>query len=63
MGINKRLSSISSSKEVFDNAIAPYQEALDKSGYKYKLEFDSSAGKEPAPKNNRKRNQTWLTHQ
>ena len=35
--IKKRLSEISSDKESFDNAKKPYQEALNKSGYKYKL--------------------------
>ena len=34
--INKRLSSISSNKEVFDSAFPPYQEALKQSGYDYK---------------------------
>ena len=38
--INRRLSSISSSKEVFEAACPPYQAALDKSGYNYKLNFD-----------------------
>ena len=38
--INRRLSSISSSKEIFDAAVPPYQEALDKAGYDYKLEFN-----------------------
>jgi len=35
--INKRLTSISSSKEVFDAAITPYQKAIDESGYNFKL--------------------------
>ena len=33
LNINKRLTSISSSKEVFDRSIAPYQKALTESGY------------------------------
>ena len=37
--INKRLTSISSSKNVFDAAIPPYQKALDESGYSYKLTY------------------------
>ena len=33
--INKRLSSISSSHKVFDEATPPYQKALDEDGYKH----------------------------
>ena len=56
--INKRLSSISSNKQVFDSACPPYQEALKRSGYDYKLHFEppkiSTNGK------NRKRNITFF---
>ena len=38
-GINQRLSSISSSKDIFDRCKQPYQDALERSGYKYKLEY------------------------
>ena len=37
LGINKRLCEISSSKEVFLEAIPPYQKELDDCGYNYKL--------------------------
>ena len=37
LNINKRLTNISSSKEVFEESIAPYQQALKKSGYDHKL--------------------------
>ena len=37
LGINKRLSEISSTKEVFMDAIPPYQAALEKCGYNHKL--------------------------
>ena len=37
--VNKRLSSISANREVFDEAAPPYQEALDRAGYNHKLEF------------------------
>ena len=55
--INKRLTSISSSKEVFDNASPPYQKALYESGYDYKLTYDP----QPAQKRNknRKRKVIW----
>ena len=44
--MNKRLNSISSSKNVFDAAIPPYQKALDKSAYTWKLTYNP----EPAQK-------------
>ena len=37
--INKRLSEISSDKECFDGTKHAYQEALDKSGYRYDLSY------------------------
>ena len=47
--INKRLTSISSNQKVFDDAIPPYQKALDESGYDYKLKYN------PQSKRNRNR--------
>ena len=38
--INRRLSSISSDRAVFNEAAPPYQEALRKSGYPHQLEFE-----------------------
>ena len=38
--VNRRLSQISSSQEVFDLAVGPYQEALKKSGYNYQLSYE-----------------------
>ena len=40
LSINKRLSLISSNEEVFKSAIPPYQEALEKSGYDFKLKYE-----------------------
>ena len=59
LNINKRLTSISSSKEVFDESIAPYQKAITESGYDHKLTH--SPPQEKALKNKRKRtrNITW----
>ena len=37
--INKRLTSISYNQKVFDDAIPPYQKALDVSGFKHKLTY------------------------
>ena len=57
LNINKRLTNISSSKEVFDESIAPYQQALKESGYDHKLTYNP----EPTPRNKRqrKRDITW----
>ena len=38
--INKRLSCISSTQQVFNEAIPLYQKALDESGYSFKLTYD-----------------------
>ena len=59
LNINKRLTNISSSKEVFDESIAPYQQALKESGYDHKLTYNPLP--EQATKNRRKRtrNITW----
>ena len=56
--INKRLSDISSDKECFDSAKAIYQEALDKSGYRYNLSFQPS--QTPRQRNTRQRNILWF---
>ena len=42
-GVNQRLNSISSSEEIFLNAIPPYQEALDRSGHNYKLHWSQKS--------------------
>ena len=41
-GINKRLSTISASKDIFDRAAPVYQAALEKSGHKFKLTFNQA---------------------
>ena len=53
--INKQLTSISSSQKVFDEAIPPYQKALDESGYKHKLTYNP----QPKHKRNRQRKIIW----
>ena len=59
LNINKRLSSISSSKEVFDESIAPYQKALTESGYDHKLTYNPPQEKALKNKRKRTRNITW----
>ena len=58
--INRRLSNISSNEKIFKKAIPPYQDALKKSGYDYKLEYKPTINQNNKPKNNRKRNITWF---
>ena len=59
--INKRLSEISSDKECFDNAKSTYQDALNKSGYKYKLSYkEKTIDAQRTNRRNRKRNITWF---
>ena len=60
-GVNKRLSSISSSEEMFETAAPIYREALAKSGYDFELKFDPNASeKSHKNKNNRSRDITWF---
>ena len=50
VNVNKRLSSISSDEKMFNSAAPIYQQALEKSGYSYKLKFDPNAGKRKTQK-------------
>ena len=56
--INRRLTTLSSSKREFDLAAPPYQKALQQSGYDYKLEYKPTTQK-PTNKQKRTRNITW----
>ena len=58
--VNKRLSSISSSEEIFNAAAPPYQEAIRKSGYDYKLQYEPNPLRQPADKKKRKRKILWF---
>ena len=55
--INKRLSNISSNATEFKKAAPVYQEALNESGYKYKLNYNPT---ENQTKRNRDRKITWF---
>ena len=57
--INKRLTNISFNEQVFNEAIAPYQQALDESGYNFKLKFDPQAKQATRKSKARKRKITW----
>ena len=58
--ISKRVSGISSSKEIFDQAATYYNDALKASGYREKIEFQppETAAKQESQK--RKRKVIWL---
>ena len=58
--INRRLSSISSDRAVFNEAAPPYQEALRKSGYTHQLEFKPPPQGPPQQKRMRRRNVIWF---
>ena len=45
VGINKRLSTISSNEAVFNSEIPIYQEALNKAGFSYKLGYNNNIQK------------------
>ena len=55
--INKRLSSIASNQDVFNETIKPYQEAINDSGHDHQLTFQPKT--ENSKKRKRKRNITW----
>ena len=59
LGINRRLSSISATKEVFEAAVPEYQQVLDRSGYEYQLTYEPPSVF-PTKKKNRKKNTTWF---
>ena len=57
--LKSRLSSLSSSEEIFDDSVIPYQDALDKSGYKHKLKYKANIYT-ASNKKQRKRNIIWF---
>ena len=58
--INRRLSEISSDKDCFDKAKGPYQDAINKSGYKYNLSFKTPTPDTSRKSKNRQRNILWF---
>ena len=60
LGINKRLSNISSNTTTFNEEIGIYQDALDRSGYSHKLAFQAEKRNNRNDKNKkRRRNILW----
>ena len=60
--VNKRLSSISANKTVFEKAAPPYQKALKNSGYDYKMKFENKndGNKKSDQKKPRRKKATWF---
>ena len=60
--INRRLSLISATKEIFERAAPVYQEALEKSGYSFKLHFEEnlSLDMEKSKKTRNRRDVVWF---
>lgn len=63
--INKRINEISSSRQIFEDNKAEYNDALKESGYKERLEYNNTDNQESQENNrtttkkNRRRNITW----
>ena len=56
--INKRISTLSSDKQVFDDAVQTYQNALGHSNFSHKLEYMPHVTQQP--RRNRQRNIIWF---
>lgn len=60
LSIEARLRTLSSSKEIFEDASKTYQDALKRSGYKHILKYEETVGEVGNRKRNRKRKITWF---
>ena len=58
--VNRRISALSSSEEIFDSVAPLYQDALNKAGYNYTLKFDPETGTQNRKSRCRKRNILWF---
>ena len=59
LSIKSRLSSLPSSEEIFNDSVIPYQDELDKSGYKHKLEYKANINT-ASNKKQRKKKIIWF---
>ena len=59
LSIESQLSSLTSSEEIFNDSVIPYQDVLEKSGYKHKLKCKANIDT-PSNKNEGKRNILWF---
>ena len=60
LACEKRLSNLSSNKEIFDAAAPPYQEALEKAGYSHKLVYQDKASTSTSRKRRRSKPSIWF---
>ena len=60
LGVQKRLSLLSSTEEIFKSVAPEYQEALDKAGYKHQLKYDAAAKTGASGKRYRAKQVTWF---
>ena len=58
IAIEKRISDLSSSEQIFEQAKGYYEKSLKESGYNYKLQYSPNANK--TKRNSRKRNIIWF---
>ena len=58
--VNRRLSALSSNQRMFESVAPTYQEALQKSGYDFELNFTPTKENTPKPNRTRKRNTLWF---
>ena len=60
LAVNKRLSEISSTEEIFNNAAPIYQKSLKDSGYNHTLKFDPKPKSSESKKRKKKRKVIWF---
>ena len=60
LGVQKRLSLLSSNEAIFISAAPKYQEALDKAGYKHQLKYDPMATTGTSGKRHRAKKTYWF---
>ena len=60
LSVERRLVTLSSTKQIFNESAKHYQEALERSGYNHTLQFNETDMKPPSQNRSRKRNITWF---
>ena len=60
LAVNKRISALSSNEEIFDSVAPLYQDALNKAGYDFKLQFNPEIVTQNKKSRCRKRNILWF---
>ena len=60
ISVENRLRSLSSSKQIFDEAAPHYQEALDRCGFNHKLEYKNGTSQKKSGSRNRSRKIIWF---